>query len=81
MYHCIMQKGVVKSWNFTEKISKRLVELNALYRRSISRLANIILSYGVASWSEITPCNKIDRPLVVYRFSGNVLTSITTLRA
>ena len=38
------------------------------------------LSYDVASGSEITPCNKIDKPLVVYRFTGNVLTSITTLR-
>ena len=28
--------------------------------------------------SEITPCNKIDKQLVVYRFSGNVMTSITT---
>ena len=26
------------------------------------------------------PCNKIDKPLVVYRFAGNVMTSITTLR-
>ena len=31
------------------------------------------LSYDVASGSEITPCNKIDKPLVVYRFSGNVM--------
>ena len=38
------------------------------------------LSYDVASGSEITPCNKIDKPLVVYRFMGNVMTSITTLR-
>ena len=38
------------------------------------------LSYDVASGSEITPCNKIDKPLVVYRFTGNVITSITTLR-
>ena len=30
-------------------------------------------------WREITPCNKIDKPLVVYWFSGNVITSITTL--
>ena len=37
------------------------------------------LSYDVASGSEITPCNKICKPLVVYRFSGNVITSITTL--
>ena len=35
--------------------------------------------YDVASGSEITPCNKIDKPLVVYRFSGNVMTSIITL--
>ena len=26
------------------------------------------LSYDFASGSEITPCNKIDKPLVVYRF-------------
>ena len=26
------------------------------------------LSYEVASWSEITPCIKIDKPLLVYRF-------------
>ena len=37
-------------------------------------------NYDVASGSEITPCNKIYKPLVVYRFSGNVMTSITTLR-
>ena len=39
-----------------------------------------LLSYGAASGSEITPCNKIDKPLVVYRFTGNVIMSITTLR-
>ena len=38
------------------------------------------LSYDAASGSEITPCNKIDKPLVVYRFTGNVMTFITTLR-
>ena len=38
------------------------------------------LSHDVASGSEITPCNKIDKPLVVYRFTGNVMTSIITLR-
>ena len=40
----------------------------------------ISLSYNVASGSEIMPCNKIDKPLIVYRFLGNVMTSITTLR-
>ena len=50
---------------------------------NISKYANqilIYLSYDVASGSEITPCNEIDKPLVVYRFTGNVMTSITTLR-
>ena len=28
------------------------------------------LSNYVASGSDITPCNKIDKPLVVYRFSN-----------
>ena len=37
------------------------------------------LSYDVASGIEITPCKKIDKPLVVYRFTGNVITFITTL--
>ena len=41
---------------------------------------NVFLSYDVASGSEIKPCIKICKPLVVYRFSGNVMTSITTLR-
>ena len=39
-----------------------------------------LLSYDVASGSEITLCNKIDKPLVVYRLPGNVMTFITTLR-
>ena len=43
-----------------------------------------LLSYDVASESKIARKNnamqKIDKPLVVYRFSGNVMTSITTLR-
>ena len=40
----------------------------------------IYLSHDVASGSDITPCNKIHKPLVVYRFSGNVTTSIIMLR-
>ena len=38
-----------------------------------------ILSHDITAWREITPCNNIDKPLVVYRFSGNIMTSITTL--
>ena len=37
------------------------------------------LSYDVASGSEIKPCNKIDKSLVVYRFWENFMTSITKL--
>ena len=32
----------------------------------------IFLLYYVTSGSEITPCNKIDKPLVVYLFLGNL---------
>ena len=46
----------------------------------IALIIYCILSYDVASGSEITPCNKICKPLVVYRFMGKVMTSITTLR-
>ena len=45
-----------------------------------STMVKTALSYDVASWSEITPCNKICTPLVAYRFSGNVMTSISPLR-
>ena len=44
------------------------------------QVCNSELSYDIASGSEIMPCNKIDKPQVVYRFTGNVMTSITTLR-
>ena len=45
-----------------------------------AKILYFLLSHDVASGKDITPCNKIDKPLVVYRFSGNVMTSITTLR-
>ena len=32
------------------------------------------LSHAVASESDITPCNKIDKQPVVYRFTGNAMT-------
>ena len=38
------------------------------------------LTHEVASGSEISPCNKIDKLLEVYRLTGKVLTSITMLR-
>ena len=39
----------------------------------------VTVNNDLMSGSVITPCNKIDKPLVVYRFLGNVMTSITTL--
>ena len=41
---------------------------------------SIFLLYDIASGSEVTPCNKVNKPQVVYRFWDNVLTSIKTLR-
>ena len=35
--------------------------------------AYLHLSYDIPSESDITPCIQIDKPLVVYRFSGNVM--------
>ena len=49
-----------------------------------ANMYKVDLSYEVASGSAITPCNKIDKPLVVYRFTylspfyGNV-PAMTTL--
>ena len=34
------------------------------------------LSYDIASGSEITPCNRIDKPLEVYILSANVMTDV-----
>ena len=51
-----------------------------MYNYTVMLKVYYLLSYDVASGSEITPCNKIDKPLVVYRFTGNVMTSIATLR-
>ena len=45
--------------------------INLIYK---SFMLYNLLSYDVASGSEITPCNKIDKPLVVYRFTGKVMT-------
>ena len=61
-------------------LSVHLVCLTNLLDAKLLDVRYIHLSYDVASRSEITPCNKICKPLVVYRFTGNVMTSITTLR-
>ena len=58
------------------KVCQVLASGTALHFKAVS---TAYVSYDVASGSEITPCNTIDKPLVVYRFSGNFMTSITTL--
>ena len=70
------------------KCQKRFKEIHVMFILMTTYFAikNIkgwdytLSSYDVASGSEITPCNKMDKPLVVYRFTGNVITSITTIR-
>ena len=54
-------------------------ELLEMFGKVRNNCYNCYSSYDVASGSEKTPSNKIDKPLVVYRFSGNFMTSITTL--
>ena len=57
-----------------------LIDIKYTHIENISfHLGIIPLAYDVASGSEIKSCDKIDKPLVVYRFSGNVTTSITIL--
>ena len=64
--------------------------MNLVSQTTVSIFANLaitmwaktgenLLSYDNASGSEIKPYNKIDKPIVVYRFSGNIMTSITML--
>ena len=55
-------------------------QILSICSKDFEQKRNSNLSYDVASGSEITPCNKICKPLVVYRFSGNVMTPTTTLR-
>ena len=57
-------------------MSKNMFE-SKMFKRSV---AYLFLLHDVASGHDITPCNKIDKPLVVYRFSGNDMASIIRLR-
>ena len=67
-----------------DDISRQRVKLHARTLRTLQARREVsimgCLSYDVVSGSELTPGNKIDKPLVVYRFSGNIMTSITMLR-
>ena len=57
-----------------------ILDVVKIFMKIGKRVRELQLSNDVASGSEITPYNKICKPLVVYQFSGNVMTSITTLR-
>ena len=70
MYH-----GKVQTYSCTSKKYNKFGV--SKYIKSVQQF----LSYDVAAGSEIRPCNKIDKPLVVYRYSGNVMTSTTKLRS
>ena len=78
--YLLIEAGPFYCWNIKIMHIKGKVKQKALRPYCINNIENTDLSYDVASESEITPCNKIDKPLVVYRFTGNVMTSITTLR-
>ena len=80
---CSEVKYVLKRVSFRSKVCTKELKLecedvNFEDKKSVDGKND--LSYDIASGSEITPCNKICKPLVGYRFSGNVMTSITTLR-
>ena len=62
-----------------DNIFKKLLGQLAL-SVSFAETWKMALSYEVASGSEITPCNKIDGPLVAYIYLGNVMTFKTTIR-
>ena len=62
-----------------DNLMKHGKDLMSYCLRKIMEKQECYLSNDVASGSEITPCSKIDKPLVVYIFTGNVMTSITTL--
>ena len=60
-----------------------VTEQGLIYQTSKLRWLNSnysSLQHDIASGSDITPCNKIDKPLVVYRFSVNLMMAIITLR-
>ena len=68
----------------TKQTNKQTTKLSHYHFKTImnefvATLTNgIYHDYEVTSVSEISPCKKIDKPAI--RFSGNVMTYITTLR-
>ena len=65
LFHCCL---IARQWHL-KRVRKALCP-----QEGKDTLADIyFLSYDVASESEILPCIKIDKPLVVYRFSRKVM--------
>ena len=91
--HCVLEQDTFISAYYQIQVQPRKTHLDMTEKllthgckesNQNHQYANVslekYLSYDFMSGSEITPCNKIDYPLVIYRFLGNVMTSITTLR-
>ena len=75
-YTIIVQRATLSRYKISfQRIS---IEIGCKIYQNLSRNCEV-LSHDVASGSDITPCNKIDKSLVVYRFLGNVMTFIITL--
>ena len=70
---------MIYSQVFKQHIAFKTTFLEPTNQNCSTRFFEFHSSNDVASGSELTPCIKIDKPLVVYRFLGNVMTSITTL--
>ena len=64
----------------SKTVHTKFIKSVSLWNFIIARWFNKHYHMTSRSGSEITPCKKIDKPLVVYRLTGNVKTSITTLR-
>ena len=68
------------SSRFVNKGADQPVHQPRLISDFVIHIFEYILTYDIASGSKIMPYNKIDKPLVVYRFSGNVMASLTMFR-
>ena len=80
--YLIFQEGLASLLYYGKEKENPVTEWFSRWENNKERLLDsckYILSQDVAPGSEITPCYKIDKPLVVYRFTGNVTTPIAML--
>ena len=60
--------------------TSKLIKLLCLFKMTILASSWDFYTYHMTPLLRVqTPCNTIDKPIVVYRFSGNLMTHITTL--